>query len=210
MPFVLIAVLAILVAQAGATNLLVNGSFETGDFTGWTLGTTSNGTAGEGFPIVAQWPLNGQVNAWKGEVGQVNFNQGVFEGATLSQTFNSARGATTLSFDYAAMGGNSGNVEGGVFQLVVDGAALAAFDVTDIDAGQVINGTLSTTANLSAGQHTFEIDVLRSFITVPGETPYQYVTNADVEGTVPEPGSLILMGSGVLGLAGILRRKIGF
>jgi hypothetical protein len=36
------------------------------------------------------------------------------------------------------------------------------------------------------------------------------VTGVDVEGTVPEPGSLILMGSGVLGLAGVLRRKIGF
>jgi hypothetical protein len=27
---------------------------------------------------------------------------------------------------------------------------------------------------------------------------------------VPEPGSLVLMGSGVLGLAGVLRRKLGF
>jgi hypothetical protein len=78
-----------------------------------------------------------------------------------------------------------------------------------INANQLLNGTLTANANLSAGTHTFEIDVLRHFVG-NSSTPFQYVTNADVEGTVPEPGSLILMGSGVLGLAGVLRRKIGF
>jgi hypothetical protein len=92
MPFVLIALLALVAAQASATNLLVNGSFETGDFTGWTLGTTSNGTAGVGYPVVSQWPLDGSIKAWKGEVGEINFT-GQYEGATLSQTFNSGAGA---------------------------------------------------------------------------------------------------------------------
>jgi hypothetical protein len=209
MPLLLVALLAVFAAQAGATNLLVNGSFESGDFTGWTLGTTSNGTWGEGYPIVTGWPMGGG-NALKAEVGQLSSN-GLFEGGILSQTFNSGAGAATLSFDWAAMGdGTHTNADGGLFELVLDGTVLAQFDVGEINANDLLNGTLTANVNLSAGQHTFEIDVLRPYLAQPGGTPYQYVTNADVEGTVPEPGSLILMGSGVLGLAGILRRKIGF
>ena len=97
-----------------------------------------------------------------------------------------------------------------MFELILDGTVLAQYDVGAINANDLLNGTLTANANLSAGSHTFEIDVLRPFISSFQNTPYQYVTNADVEGTVPEPGSLILMGSGVLGLAGVLRRKIGF
>jgi hypothetical protein len=210
MPLVLVALLAVFAAQAGATNLLVNGSFQSGDFTGWTISQTSNGTWGEGYPIVTGWPLGGGLNAAQGEVGEVNFD-GTFQGGILSQTFNSGAGAATLSFDWAAMGGpNNNNADGGDFRLLLDGTIIADHDVGSINANQLLNGTLSANVNLSAGSHTFEIDVLRPYISVFQNTPYQYVTNADVEGTVPEPGSLILMGSGVLGLAGVLRRKIGF
>ena len=37
---------------------------------------------------------------------------------------------------------------------------------------------------------------------------YGLVTGFSTDTTVPEPGSLILLGSGVLGLAGLLRRKL--
>ncbi len=207
MPLVLVALLAVVAAEAGATNLLVNGSFQSNDFTGWTIGTTSNGTWGPGFPIVTAWPLGG-ANAAEGEVGEVNFD-GTYQGGTLSQTFTSGAGAATLSFAYAAVGNGGTNADGGDFRLILDGTILADEDVGTIDANQIINGTLNVNANLTAGTHTFEIDVLRRYLG-NNSTPFQYVTNADVEGTVPEPGSLILMGSGVLGLAGVLRRKIGF
>jgi hypothetical protein len=209
MPFVLVALLAVFAATAGATNLLQNGSFQSNDFTGWTIGTTQNGTWGQGYPVVTGWPLGGE-NAAKGEVG--GGSPGDFEGGTLTQTFTSGAGAATLSFDYAAMGdGIHTNADGGDFVLVLDGTTLANFDVGSITANQIISGTLSANVNLSAGTHTFEIEVLRQFLSSPGNTPYQYVTNADANGNgVPEPGSLVLMGSGVLGLAGVLRRKISF
>ncbi len=212
MPFALIALLAVFAAQASADNLLVNGSFQSGDFTGWTLGTTSNGTAGDGFPIVSQWPLDNNLNAWKGEVGQISHSNSNYEGATLSQMFTTAGGAATLSFMYAAMGdGIHNNADGGDFRLILDGSILADFDTGEITADQIISGTLSANADLSAGTHTFEIDILRPYASSSGNTPYQYITAVDVEGNpVPEPGSLVLMGSSVLGLAGILRRKIGF
>jgi len=208
MPFVLLALLAFVAAQAGATQLLQNGSFEDGTFNNWTIGTTSNGTWGTGYPIIAGWPLGGGLNSAKGQVGEVNFDQ-TYQGGTLSQSFITTGGAATLSFDYVAMGAGGTNADGGDFRLVLDGTVLADHDVGSINANQIISGSLSANVNLSAGSHTFEIDVLRHYLN--NGTPYQYVTNAVADGNgVPEPGSLVLMGSGVLGLAGVLRRKIGF
>jgi hypothetical protein len=204
----LVAVL-LFAAQAGATNLIQNGSFQTNDFTDWTIGTTSNGTWGSGFPVVTGWPLGG-MNAAKGEVGEVNFDQ-TFQGGTLTQSFVSGAGAATLSLMYAAMGdGTHNNADGGDFRLILDGVTLADFDVGSINATQTITGTLTANTVLTGGTHTLQIDVLRQFISAPGNTPYQYVTGVDVEGTVPEPSSILLLGTGALLLAGVLRRKLGF
>lgn len=206
MPLVLIALFALVAAQAGASNLIVNGSFQSGDFTAWTLGTTSNGTAGTGFPVVAAWPLGG-MNAWEGEVGEVNFD-GTQQGATLTQSFIGT-GAATISMDWAASAPFAGNADGGEFTMILNGVQIAQFDSGSINQGQLLNGVLTANANLNNGTNTLEIDITRRYISVSDLTPLQYVTGIDVEGT-PEPGSLILMGSGVLGVAGVLRRKIGF
>ncbi len=210
MPLVLVALLAVVAAQAGATNVIQNGSFEDGTFNHWTLGTTPNGSAGQGFPIVTQWPLNNSINAWEGEVGEVSFT-GQQEGATLTQSFMSAGGAATLSLDWAVYAPFAGNADGGEFTMLLNGVQVAQFDTNNIDQGQLLNGILTANANLNNGSNTLEIDITRRYITVPDLTPLQYVTGVDVEGNgVPEPGSLVLMGSGVLGLAGVLRRKINF
>jgi len=208
MPLVLLALFALVAAQAGATNLITNGDFSSG-FSNWTIGTTSNGSWGSGYPITTGWPLGGTQSA-QGEVGEVNFD-GTQQGGTLTQTFNSAGGAATVSLDWAVMG-PGGNADGGEFTILINGTQVAQFDSGSINGNQLYNGVLSgNIANLNAGANTIEIDVTRRYITVPNGTPFQWVTGVDVEGNgVPEPGSLVLMGSGVLGLAGVLRRKIGF
>jgi len=205
MPLVLLALFALVAAQAGAINLIQNGSFESNNFDNWTIGTTGNGTWGSGFPIVTGWPLGG-LNAAEGQVGEVNFT-GLQEGGTLTQSFMSAGGAATETLLWAAMG--SGNADGGEFTMILNGVQIAQFDTGSING--LLNGTLSASVPLAAGMNTLEIDVTRRYVSNDG-TPYQWVTGVDVEGpsSVPEPGSLILMGSGVLGLAGVLRRKLGF
>jgi len=204
LPLVLLALFAFVAAQAGATNLIQNGNFQSNDFTDWTIGTTSNGTWGSGFPSVTSWPLGG-MNAAEGQVGEVNFD-GTQQGGTLTQTFQSAGGAATESLLWLAQG--SGNADGGEFTMILNGVQIAQFDTGSIN-GQ-LTGSLSASAPLLAGTNTLEIDVTRRFISTSG-TPFQFVTGVDVEGNgVPEPGSLVLMGSGVLGLAGVLRRKLNF
>ncbi len=206
MPFVLLALFALVAAQAGATNLIQNGNFQSGDFTDWTIGTTGNGSWGTGYPVVTGWPLGG-MNAAEGEVGEVNFT-GSQEGGTLTQSFNSAGGAATISLDWAAMGAGGTNADGGEFTIILNGTQVAQYDTGTINADQLLNGVLTANANLNNGSNTLELEVTRKYLTEPGGTPYQFVTGVDVEGTVPEPGSLVLMGSGVLGLAGMLRRKL--
>ncbi len=199
------ALLALMMALSGlatAANLLSNGSFESGSFPPWVQGVTPNGTPGAGFPIITAWPLGG-MNAAEYEVGEVTFD-GTFQGATLSQTFSTTGGTLNLGFMWAAMGdGIHQNADGGFFALVLDGVTLASHDVGTIDPTQLITGNLMATDPVSAGVHTFEIDILRPYLSTQGNTPYQFVTGAFVNGpggSTPEPSTLLLLGSGIAGL----------
>jgi hypothetical protein len=206
LPIVLLASIAIAATQAGATNLIQNGSFQTGDFTGWTIGTTSNGTWGPGYPdVVINYPLP-DMNAAEGRVGEVNAT-GLEEGGTLTQTFQSSGGAAAISMTWAAQGDGNYDLEAGEFTMILNGVQIAQHDEGFIGNKEVIVGQLFAGATLLNGSNTLEIEITRRYVS-NDTTPLQFVTGIDVEGNVPEPGSLILMGSGVLGLAGVLRRKL--
>ena len=198
----LFVMLGMATAQVFASNLLNNGSFQTGDFRNWSLDTTANGTAGIGFPIVTVWPLGGS-NAAQYEVGQVSFISGDFEGAMLLQGFVTSDGTLDLAFNWAAMGAGRSNADAGLFQLVLDGAVLNSFDVGHIGPTDLLHGTLTSTASVTAGVHLFEIDILRPFQSGQGTTPYQFVTGAFVR-EVSEPSSLLLLGSAIVGMAVVL------
>jgi hypothetical protein len=201
------------------TNLITNGDFTTGNFSGWTLTTTANGTYGPSpMPQVASFDVTGTgaQDAAQFEVGEANFD-GSQQGAELLQSFTAAAGVLNFSAAIASEGDTtvaSSNADGGVYTVFLDGTSEATFSVGPIAANQVVRDNLSFTAPVTAGSHSIEILMTRGFTTGDlGNTPFQFVTNVSAtEGAVvgvPEPTSwaLILAGFGAMG-ATLRRRRV--
>ncbi len=170
-----------------AQNLLTNGSFETGDFTGWTV---------NGLEEVVTGPFayyNGAQNgSWYTVWGNIG-NDG-----SISQTFTDTPGQSyTFSFWFAANGDNPSD-----FSAYWNGTQLLS--LSNPNTGAVWT-EYTFTGLVGTGSDT---------ITFNGRDDPSWMAldnvsvTAQTGGTVPEPSSLILLGSGVLGLGGVIRRKL--
>lgn len=101
--------------SASAMNLVQNGSFETGDFTGWTQSGNTGFTG-----VINGFASDGFYSAFFGPVGSLGY---------ISQTLNTVPGQRyRLSYDLAGSGGFNN-----IFQVLVDGTTLA--ELLNIDQG---------------------------------------------------------------------------
>jgi hypothetical protein len=170
------------ICQGAPGNLVANCGFETGNFSGWTL------SGNTGFTSVAGggYAFSGNFGAALGPIGSDGF---------LSQTLwgNSFTFAYRQDPSYWAL----------------DSVVVSPF------------------VSCGAGCETYFVDF---WLASPGGTPNDFTVlwngsdmgptlvdagsfpytefSGYVDGTTPEPGSLILMGSGLLGLGGVVRRKL--
>ncbi len=188
-------VLALFAFATGAlahasSNLVTNGSFETGDFTGWTL---SGDTALTGVCDVSTCPGNfapqdGNYAAYFGPVG---------DNASLSQMIPTTPGDTyTLSFYLANPVGGTPNY----FNVTFGNSSFSFTNFGVAFGWQQFTMTTLATSDQTNLSFTFRND-----------PAYWFLDNVSVtQGTTPEPGTLALFGSGVLALAGIARRKFRF
>jgi hypothetical protein len=148
------ATIIALASQASASaNLVANGDFATGDFTDWTLFTTSNGTLGPSpNPQVVMFNVTGggAQNAAKFNVGEVNFDE-TQQGGGIFQDITTSAGLLDFSAAIAsfASGSTGGNDSAGVFSVLLNGVVEATEDLGRILPEQELMGSLSFSAPVS-------------------------------------------------------------
>lgn len=211
-------VLSAATAQAG--NLVTNGSFESGDLTGWTSAgggafpvavIVTNGVSGSAFgeaipsdPITLGSPDAG------GNYG-VYFVDDVAE-QTLTQTVHLLAGSYEIGFDAYAPQNGFNNTNDATFSGTIAGVNLTNFSVHgQNDPTDWVH--FSGIADIGA-----DGDYLVTFDFKPGGNPASdvvvdrvYVVASDQGGGTPigtpEPLTLSLFGAGLAGLGAMRRRK---
>lgn len=206
--------LAIAAFSHGASQSFVNGGFDTGDMTGWTIATGTNGTYK--FHAVVPFDMNdaepgGVSLAARFSVGQITNESNVHRGITVTQNLNLEAGTTyRFTFDWAARNYFVfDNFDGGKFNLIVDGTSLAEADTQNIFTMTTEYGSLEgffTATETRA--YSVGASIARRFPIPPGSELIvaQYIDNFQVE-PVPEPASLAALAFGVGVIATRRRRR---
>ncbi len=181
----LVAVLLIGAPTAFATNLLNNGSFETGDFSFWTTGGNFEFTQ----------VVSGAFYAYTGaQDGQFYATMGpTSSDGTLSQTFSdTAGGHYVFSFWMASVGDDPSD-----FSAYWNGTQV--YSATDPNTGGA--WTQFQFDEVGTGSDTISF----AFRDDPAYIALDNVSVSPL--TTPEPSSLLLLGSGLLTVGGVIRRK---
>ena len=197
--FPIVHVLALALAFSGtcSAGLITNGGFETGDFTGWTITQPGYGAIFVSSAAAYQGSYGVEIYrpvAW-GVVGGITQTVATVPGQTYILSYW-MRMDTELLFEaiwgpqpctYATQGQNP-------------------------DCAVVPGSYLLYSNNPNWTFYTFTVTATSTLtdLTLAGRSDFHtvYFDQVSLTNAVPEPGTLIMFGSGILGLAGILRRKI--
>jgi len=180
LPLKAILLASLALTPAAQANSVTNGSFETGNFTGWMLsGNTGFTGVDHGTTGFAPGPQSGSFGAFFGPVGSLGFlSQSVatVPGASYNLTFSLARDGLTPNEFQVSWNGNA----------ILDQINLPSFGYTQ----EGVSNLLATGATTPL-QFGFRDD--------PG---YLYLDAVYVgAGAVPEPTTLLLWGATMTGLA---------
>jgi hypothetical protein len=184
---------------------------------GPTNGTTDAWTINSGFAVSDSFSLSGNANVTGLNFAAWALPGDVLESAEVSIT-SSEFGGTSF-FDQVVSFTQSGCV-GNQFGYNVCTES-ASFSGPSLNAGtywlNLSNATVNTgdpiywdenSGPSSASQNTLGSIPSESFTLVGGGSSSSSTSSTSSGSSTPEPSSIMLFGSGVLGLAGLLRRKL--
>ena len=175
------------------------------DFTnsGGTLSGSSAGLTLSGSELIAVNGLNG-LGLVTGNLGSVGFATGALSSGDLQNGATFAGGGNfTITGN-----GTSGIPNGAIFTGTFDGPVTWTL-VTLANGTHNYTLTGSVTGTWYNGSTVFGATVQLTINTGKGFfNGTTTISSGDTNIVVPEPGSLTLLGTGLIGLAGLLRRKL--
>jgi hypothetical protein len=211
-------------SQAG----FVNGRFSSGDLSGWTAYSLDGGTIGTPAAVAAGVFGTEAGHAARLQVGDATLLVGPAQGGGLAQTLTLKGGTYHFSVDLASQRPIAvANMDGGKFELLVDGVVMAGHDFGYLAANATERQHLEADLDLSAGEHEFQLQWTRTY-RGDNQTPFQFMDNVFLSDdpvslgggggslgpsgpTVgnPVPGSAVLFGIGLatLGVGRLVRRR---